>query len=306
MFSFSARFRSGNQSSNGEAALSEQQSAWPAANDFYVIAKKSIDRELTDLKSPPPLLLLQSMVLLSFYELTESADGRGWRSLGLLVHIAYELWLHLVDSNAIDAPDIHPDTWSAKEECRRTWWAIWELDVFSSTVRCVSTAIDWNQNWTMLPVDDESWLEKKPRASCYLVADPMQRFKSLQNCKNQSAKAWFIVVNSLMRTAYCVSNSQEYFWVPPSFEVRTPGRQSLSQQQNSAQIRNAHEILSNCIYCFLVALPHPLRYRGQTLFNYGATAPKGAKQFDSDIYSINIMAQLTIFMLNDPNALDPG
>ncbi|PIG84799.1 hypothetical protein AARAC_001324 [Aspergillus arachidicola] len=160
MFSFSARFRLENQFVNGVASASNQQATRPAPNDFYLIAKNSVDRELMDLKPPPSLLMLQSMVLLSFHDLIESAEGRGWRSLGLLVRIAYELRLHLVDSDVIDTSTDHPDLWSAKEERRRTWWVIWELDVFSSTVRRLPTAIDWNQNWTMLPVDDEFWLKK--------------------------------------------------------------------------------------------------------------------------------------------------
>lgn len=306
MFSFSARFRLEDQRAKGDAAAFEQQATWPTANDFYLIAKDSVDRELIHLKFPPPLLLLQAMTLLSFHDLIESAEGRGWRSLGLLVRIAYELRLHLVDSNVGDTSTDNPDLWSAKEECRRTWWAIWELDAFSSTVRRLPSAIDWNQNWTVLPVDDECWLQKKPRKSCYLVADPMERSKLLRKCSNKSAKAWFIVANSLMRTAYCVSNSQEYFWTPPSFNPPRPGQQPLSQQGISAQIRNAHEILSNTLYCFSVALPCHLKYRDQHLFSGVALASKSTRQRDSDIYSIHTMVKLTEYMLLDPNALGTG
>ena len=301
MFSFSARFRSEKPTINGDAAASEQQATWPDANKFYQISKNSVDGELMDLKSSPELILLQAVTLLSFHELIESAEGRGWRSLGPLVRIAYELRLHLVDKNVRDISTDDPDLWSAKEERRRTWWAIWEMDVFTSTVRRLPSAIDWNQNWTVLPVDDEFWLQKKPKTSCYLAADPMERFKLLQNCSNLSAKAWFIVANSLMRTAYCVSNSQEYFWTPPSFNTPRPGRETLTPLQITAQIRNAHDILNNSIYCFSVALPRNLRYQGQHLFSNVALASKSTKQRDSDIYSIYIMVRLADFMLNDPN-----
>ncbi|KAE8360996.1 hypothetical protein BDV27DRAFT_148185 [Aspergillus caelatus] len=303
MFSFSARFRWECPRVNGEAGAAEQQTTWPAAKDFYLIAKRSVDRELMDLRSPPPLLVVQSMLLLTFYDLVESAEGRGWRSVGSLVRIAYELRLHLVDGNASDPANDHPDLWHAKEERRRTWWAIWELDAFSSTVRRLPSAIDWNQNWTWLPVDDESWLQKTPRPSCYLVADPMERFKALQRCNNQSAKAWFIVANSLMRTAYCIANSQEYFWTPPSFHPPHPGRPPLPQQEMSAQIRKAQQILSNSLYCFSVALPRHLRYRGQHLFSNVVSAPQSTRKCDSDIYSIHTMVKLTDFMLSDSNGL---
>lgn len=297
MFCFSAHFRSEHLS--GRRTL-------VAANEFYSISKKHVGRELMDLNCPPPLLLVQAMTLLSFHDLGRSAEGRGWRSLGPLVRIAYELRLHLVDSTASDPSTENPDLWSAKEERRRTWWAIWELDVFSSTVRRLPSAIDWNQNWTKLPVDDESWLQKKPKESCYLVPDPMQRPKLLQDSGNQSARAWFIVANSLMRTAYCVSNSQEYFWTPSSFIPPVPGQKQLSQQQISAQIQNAHEILSNSIHCFSMALPRHLRYRGQHLFSDVEYASKTTKQLEADIYSIHAMLRLTEFMSNDPNTLVHG
>ena len=303
MFSFSARFRMEYPRNDGDGGASEQQGTLPTANSFYLIAKDSVDRDLTSLKSPPPLLLLQSMVLLSFHDLIESTEGTGWRSVGPLVRIAYELRLHQVDYNGINTSSDHPDLWSAKEERRRIWWAIWELDVFTSTVRRLPSAIDWNQNWTMLPVDDESWVRKAQKPSCYLVADPMERFKSLQNCGNQSGKAWFIVANSLMRTTYCVSNLQEYFWTPPSFIPPQPGRQALPQQQISTNLRTAHEILSNSFYCFTASLPPYLKRRGQRLFNSTALASKSTKQRDSDIYSIHIMVKLAEFMMNDPNDL---
>ncbi|OGM51213.1 hypothetical protein ABOM_000044 [Aspergillus bombycis] len=304
MFSFSARFRLDSTSTNGVAAVAEHPRTSPGVNDFYRIATASIDQELMDLKSPPPLLLLQAMVLLTFHDLIESAEGKGWRSLGRLVRIAYELRLHLVDRDVSHFSVEHPDTWSMKEERRRAWWAIWELDVFASTVRRLPPAIDWSQNWAMLPVDNECWLQKKPKPSCYLVADPMERSKVLQHCGSQSEKAWFIVAKSLMRTAYCVSNSQEYFWSPPSSYPPQPGRPPLPQQQMSAQIKLSQEIVNNALYCFSVALPRHLRYRGQHLFSNVASASTRTKQRDSDIYSIQCMLKTTAYMLNDPNALE--
>lgn len=301
MFCFSAHFQAEHMSRGHQGTLPKR-----SANEFYSISKRHITQELMDLNCPPPLILVQAMTLLSFRDLGRSAEGRGWRSVGPLVRIAYELRLHLVDSTASDPSTENPDVWSAKEERRRTWWAIWELDVFSSTVRRLPSAIDWNQNWTKLPVDDESWLRKKPRESCYLVPDPMQRSKLLQDSGNPSGRAWFIVANSLMRTAYCVSNSQEFFWAPPSFNPPIPGQKPLSQQQISAQIQNAHEILSNSIHCFSMALPRQLRYRGQPLFSDVESASKTTKQLDADIYSIHAMLRLTEFMSNDPNTLVHG
>jgi hypothetical protein len=96
----------------------------PALKDFYLIAKKHINEQLLDLESPPPLLLLQAIVLTLFHDLIRSAEGKGWRVVGSLVHIAYELRLHLMDRNGGDASCDNPELWSAKEERHWTWWAI--------------------------------------------------------------------------------------------------------------------------------------------------------------------------------------
>ncbi|KJK78013.1 hypothetical protein H634G_06596 [Metarhizium anisopliae BRIP 53293] len=300
MFSFSARFRSQSPSDSSGELASEDGARLPTANEFHDVAKRHVEKELLGLREPPPLLLLQAMVLISFHELTESAEGRGWRSLGLLVRIAFELRLHILDRDVDDASIWRdPELWSAMEERRRAWWAIWELDVFTSTVRRLPALIDWNENWTKLPVDDVCWIRKTPQRSCYLAADPMERFKLLEACGNKSAKAWFIIANSLMRTACCLSTSQEFFWTPASLNPRRPGRESFAGQQPSlATIQNTYKILGNAVYCFSMALPDHLRYRGQHLFASAASASRATKQHDSHIYSIHVMIQLTEFMLH--------
>ncbi|KAE8406399.1 hypothetical protein BDV37DRAFT_280987 [Aspergillus pseudonomiae] len=297
MFSYSARFRPEYPFNPRERSDSREEVTPPTAHEFYLLSKKYIDQELMDLKAPPPLLLLQAMVLISFHELIESAEGKGWRSLGPLVRIAYELRLHLLDNNADDGSiSSNRQLWFVKEERRRVWWAIWELDAFTSTVRRLPAAIDWNQNWTMLPVSDEDWFRGIPRKSCFLIPDPMERVKLLEACGNQSAKAWFIVANSLMRTAHCISNSQEYFWIPASLNPPQPGRRTPP-----TDVKSAHGILRNSVYYLSLALPHELRYRGQCLFSNVATASKSTKQRDSDIYSIHVMVALTGFMLDHRN-----
>jgi hypothetical protein len=74
----------------------------------------------------PPIVVLQVMVLSTFYKLTEGVRGRAWRLLGECIRIAYEQRLNLID---IDRPDHCSDTekWIADEERRRCWWAIWEM-----------------------------------------------------------------------------------------------------------------------------------------------------------------------------------
>jgi len=135
----------------------------------------------------PQLCILQAMILLAHGQLTQGVRGKAWRSLGTCVRLAYELNLHLVDAgHARPVAD-------ARERCdfeekRRAWWAIWEMDIFASTVRRCPTAMDWSQNETLLPIEDEYWFQNKPRASCFLEKDLVRRWKVLQESGNHWPK----------------------------------------------------------------------------------------------------------------------
>lgn len=138
MFSFSARFQ--------EASTLRQ---YPPSH-FANIASKKIAQSLDEYGDAScSLSLLQACILHSFYELTRSVRSRAWRVLGQCIRIAYgELQVHLVDqdfnSDSLAAnTDVNVDDWAQREEKRRAWWAIWEMDVFASTIRRLPTAIDW-------------------------------------------------------------------------------------------------------------------------------------------------------------------
>jgi len=125
MFSISARFR----------PISPRHTP----DDFHGLAVQYTEAALHRTPdSPPPVVLLQAITLTTFVHLTRGAKGAAWRALGLLVRMAYELDLHLVDAD--DGHEFDADVWTEKEERRRLCWAIWELDVFASTVRRLPTA----------------------------------------------------------------------------------------------------------------------------------------------------------------------
>jgi hypothetical protein len=117
--------------------------------------------------------------------------------------MAYEMNLHLIDSARLRSRSSQQSTtnWVQDEESRRAWWSIWEMDVFASTVRRRPTALNWSQNETYLPSSDESWYENRPISGCLLHTSITKRWKVLESSRNRSPKAWFIVVNSLMRDA---------------------------------------------------------------------------------------------------------
>lgn len=250
----------------------------------------------------PTLCILQAMTLTTFQQLIKGARGRAWRSLGTCVRIAYELKLHLIDSDRMyqDMPPAQkpPYVWCLEEEGRRTWWAIWEMDTFSSTVRRCPTAIDWSQNETRLPSDDDLWFRDEVHESCFLDPNPITRWKILQQCGNQSPKAWFIVVNSFMREAQELSTSPRAVLVSSVNRTGTSPREAPSfGRKPLLDISRGLGVIENALHCFCMALPQSLRYYRETLRFPSNGSDKSLLMHHSSIYGIHMMVQLTKFMM---------
>ena len=252
----------------------------------------------------PPICLLQAMIIVTFQKLIRGVRGKAWRSLGECVRIAYELQLHLIDLEdereaAEDSNAEYRNDWIAAEERRRAWWALWEFDVFASTIKRLPTALDWTFNKTYLPICDEKWYSNEEVGSCYLSADPAQRWKELEKSGNRSSKAWFIVINSYMRDAQLISS------FPGSSTIS--GRQSgtttphhASVQRVEAMTRNIRDMLTNSLWCTLTAMPTELGYHDEYLAFRATNDPFAptSRQRECAKYSIHIMVQLTRFMLH--------
>ncbi|KAH7357287.1 hypothetical protein BKA65DRAFT_224582 [Rhexocercosporidium sp. MPI-PUGE-AT-0058] len=274
MFSFSARFAANTHPPNPRNI---------SPRKFYDLAERLTNNAVKDCDDEVfPLCLLQSLILVNFQQLIEGVRGRAWRSIGTSVRIAYELQLHLVDKPTPTHRN-SPDT-SFDEEKRRAWWAIWEFDVFASTIRRLPTAIDWKENETWLPIDDELWFANRCVRSCKLDPDPAVAWKLLQNSGNKSPKAWFIVVNSLMRCAHLLSYPQAY---------------SAASSVEAGEVPQGLDILANSLYCLSAALPTEIVYRGEFLkFSPGSLHTDAAK------HGIHVMIQLSRFMINHFQVFD--
>ncbi|OCK95619.1 uncharacterized protein K441DRAFT_658327 [Cenococcum geophilum 1.58] len=259
MFSFSARFCTGNELQN----IGGHRMNVPSISYFHAFASRRIDEALKQCaEDTPPLCLLQATILTTFQLLIEGVRGKAWRTLGNCIRLAYELKLHCIDIYPDDAQDQSDITaWCLKEERRRAWWALWEFDVFASTIRRLPTAIDWTQNNTWLPVDDEAWYNGTYRRSCILIVDPAFRWKTLQQTGNTSAKAWFIVTNSLARNALLFSYPQSFSTQFSQQEDRSKSaarKRPVSEPSKDSQMEL--EILENALRCVSIALPPRLSY----------------------------------------------
>ncbi|KAL7894396.1 hypothetical protein HDV63DRAFT_384216 [Trichoderma sp. SZMC 28014] len=289
MFSFSARFHASYRVSN-------RPSSCPTASHFAQLASSRLRRAL-DVRGDDvaPLWLLQSLILVTFYQLTQSVRSKSWRAVGKCVRIAYDMNLHLLDAGqGGEAEHQRPEQggddvakWSHQEERRRAWWAIWEMDVFASTIRRSPMAIDWSQNFTFLPVSDTCWFNNVRQESCFLFQEPSQRWAGLVKSGNTSARAWFIVINSLMRNVgLMVYNSGAF--------------PAVVLESRTREIDDKLTAIGNCLFCTISSLPTELVYRGESLdFDTMASADDlSSHQAHADKYAIHVMTQLVRFMIH--------
>lgn len=275
------------------------------ALDYTDLAIKECEDE------PVPLSLLQTLILITHWLLIQGVRGRAWRYLGVAVRIAYELNMHLIDANKSQDDEMQSEEWCEDEERRRAWWAIWEMDVFASVIRRCPTAIDWSQNETLLPAEEEKWLRREPQESCTLKLDPIERYKALEATRNQSPKAWFIVVNSLMKDAQKITSpiGVSGASVVTGRNGAARGSVSAKDSKNDANHKattykaslNRLRIIQNALQCSVMALPNSLKYRNQYL-SFGTREMDHELKISrrlqhSSIYSIHVMVQLTKLMI---------
>jgi hypothetical protein len=168
------------------------------ARVLYEEARTAVD--------PPNLCYLQGCILLAFYWYASGPCAKGWILSGVCVRLAYDL-----DLSRVDEEDWDGDTeeWICREELRRAFWLVWELDTFGSTVSRRPYSIDRRRIAVLLPASDEAWFAGTPVSSSKLEADPSKAWKSLQNCENQDERAWFLIANFLMAILHDLTNRRD-------------------------------------------------------------------------------------------------
>lgn len=310
MSSISVRFHS----ATTDVDLNLGSTSVPSSDHFHGIACRYLEEALRDAQDDAPSLeTLQAMTLCVFNELIRGVRGKGWRLLGSCVRIVHELHLHVVD---YDAPKSTPRSardekrWVDREEQRRCWWAIWEMDLFASTVRRAPLAIDWAMNETYLPVDDESWFGNSYRQSCFLDLRPSERWKKLKVSGNESSAAWLIVLSSIMRDAQVLSRGNiqgircEWAGEDGVSELQQYFRNVFRKKPLAADDQKLW-YLNHAFRKTIAALPRHLTYNGEKL-SFGSAGPDLAQSNtglpstklmleDSARYSIFLTIQLTRF-----------
>lgn len=289
---------------------------------FVEMATASINQAIDECGDEhPPLCVLQALILCAHWLLCKNVRGRAWRSLGLCIRHAYEMNLHLVDASSMGDGSSHgQEPWVVKEEKRRAWWAIWEMDTFASVLRRCPTGMDWKQHKVLLPVDDKSWSQGRSKPSCFLGTGFISRFKDLAETGSKSKKAWFIVINSLVKEAQVLASpgpGDRFYngWLDTALASDTSNAERYPWESNSVdgpqEIMTKLRTLENSLqYCMTVP-PPSLNYEGQFLdFGEHACNVRTGKSSElrhrhSSIFGIYLMVELTKVMIHKYQVFQP-
>lgn len=189
MFSLSARF-----SSHSEFE------GIPDVDKGNVFAERATNLYVqTHLERHPLLLQLQGYILLTYHQHVTGPNILGRVLLGQCLQVASALGLHDIDSpvRAMRAPATdHVE----REEMRRAWWLLWELDTAASCGSGKPFSIDRRRMSVMLPISDEAWFAEQEVSSAELIPGPGRSWKSLENSPNQDERAWFLAAIHMMST----------------------------------------------------------------------------------------------------------
>lgn len=249
----------------------------------------------------PPLHLLQSLYLATWQKLIHGVRGKTWRMVGDCVRLAYELRLHLVDIDAVKSESdmdhtVDSQDWVLTEEKRRMWWALWEMDIFTSTIRRLPSAIDERLNHTFLPSTDDDWFEGTEGPSCFLAADASERWRTVAESGNRSPQTWFILVNSYMFDAHKMGAYPEIWAKRIGFEA-SPESTGGTPEKLVPRMR---DFIDNCLRCAHMALPAELNWEHRFLaFKLSNSTTKTTfRRMDNARYCIHVMVQLSRLMLS--------
>ena len=239
------------------SAKSTQDRDRKSAAHFSNLAMTCVDGAFVQCADEvPPLCLLQALILVTHWLILKGVRGRAWRYLGLCIRVAFELGLPSTDDGkdrTTYTEDI--DAWCDDEERRRAYWAIREMDQHVNHLKHVPFPTDWTQNQVFLPAEDEKWFRGEPHLSCVASSDPLARAKTLQATGHKSARAWYIVLCSLVAEAWDLTYST----------TKINQFRKWKSMVSSHESSNYRSSLLNALRLYVKMLPPELKFHGQLL-----------------------------------------
>ncbi|KIW50448.1 hypothetical protein PV05_12035 [Exophiala xenobiotica] len=167
------------------------------------------------------LRLLQGTILFAYYNQSSNLSWGTDILIGVCVRYAYKLGLHALDEDYLNSSEQSPihlrtEQWILREEKRRAWWSVWELDTFDAIICRRPFAIARHRIHVLLPVSDAAWFSGSQIASPMFDPDISRCWKCLEDSPNQDERAWFLVSNYIM--AYMHEQGQKAPSPKPNIE----------------------------------------------------------------------------------------
>jgi hypothetical protein len=178
----------------------------------FEIATADISEREKRCLNTPCVRVLQAAALLSFAELGQGPSSRAHTMVSLCTRMAYDLELNAIDrvegsSPCGPATDMNTLGWVRREELRRLWWCIWDLDSFINTAKCRPRHLCAYRCQTKLPVTDTDWFESHEVSSLLLPSDLSRLRQCLTTTTLPSAMAYRIVSCHLLSTLIDMATS---------------------------------------------------------------------------------------------------
>lgn len=147
----------------------------------------------------PTIQFLQGCVMLAYYTLTDRPPKASEPLVDVCMRHAYRLGLNEIDKDdsTKTSTTLSPQSWVLKEEGRRLWWCIWELDAFHSVSSRKPFSIDKIKFHVQLPVSDDAWFSEQLTPSVF-DSNFLTCWHVLRDSPNQDERAWFLISNYIM------------------------------------------------------------------------------------------------------------
>ncbi|KEF62552.1 uncharacterized protein A1O9_00525 [Exophiala aquamarina CBS 119918] len=249
----------------------------PDSDKGNVFAERATDIYIqSHLVQQPLLLQLQGYLVLAYNQHASGPTTLGRVLVGQCLQVAYALGLHDIDHpvRARHRPAVdHVD----REEMRRAWWLLWELDTFASCASGKPFLIDRRRMSVMLPISDEAWFAEREVHSAELILGPGQSWKCLENSPNQDERAWCLATVHLM-----ASNLDRL-------------------QQPKALAMDEKLAMQNEIACFKLALPLSANLDSEALKLTPTTISR-----HNWVIAIHLILMTTSFMVDGVAAFEHG
>lgn len=199
----------------------QRRERWELGMGFLLRANKLLQEETSEADKiehktgetqEPSIQVLQAAALLAFAEVGMGTSNRAQSMISMCARMAYDLGLDSVDCDDYESqaePSLNKQSWIRKEELRRLWWRIWDLDNFTCTAKYRPRTMSPIKCKTKLPVNDVDWFDGNEVPSFFLPSNIRRLPEFMQSHPLSSAAVYRIISCHLIATLANISDNED-------------------------------------------------------------------------------------------------